>query len=221
VTRVLIVDDDALVRQYIRENLTDQGFDVVCEAEDGDQVLPAIVRHRPDLVLMDLGMRRMDGVEAIRRVRALSEGPPCVALTTFEDAVIIKRALEAGAAGYLVKNDAPAAWVNLLRDVLDGGGAFSKTASKRIADEYASLGNSEPDSAATAQATLERLTEAERAVVAHIAGRTNAEIGACLFISEHTVKSHVSRALSKLGYQRRTQLVALAEQAGINVPPES
>ncbi|WP_285104072.1 response regulator transcription factor [Promicromonospora sp. MEB111] len=214
------MDDDALVRQHIRGILTDHGLEIVAEAEDGDEVLPAIVRHRPDVVLMDLGMQRVGGVEAIRRVRALPGGPPCVALTTFEDAVMIKRALEAGAAGYLVKHDAPEAWVSYLHDVLAGGGALSPTAAKRLIDDYSSSGSSGADKAAEARATLETLTAAERDVIANIAGRTNAEIGVDLFISEHTVKSHVSHALAKLGLRRRTELAALAELAGISIPPQ-
>ncbi|GAB2481110.1 response regulator transcription factor [Promicromonospora xylanilytica] len=214
------MDDDALVRQYIRGILTDHGLEVASEVEDGDQVLPAVVEHRPDIVLMDLGMQRVDGIEAIRRVRALPGAPPCVALTTFEDTVMIKRALAAGAVGYLIKHDAPEAWVNLLSDVLDGGGAFSKTAAKRLIDEYSSSDSITTDKAAEARATLEALTAAEREVVARIAGRTNPEIGTDLYISEHTVKTHVSQALTKLGLRRRTELAALAELAGISVPPQ-
>ncbi|GAA1872047.1 response regulator transcription factor [Myceligenerans crystallogenes] len=216
-TTVLIVDDDALVRQYLRGILTDQGFEVVAEVNDGGKVLAAVVRHRPELILMDLDMKPVDGVEAIKRVRALSEPPRCVAVTTLEDAVKIKEALAAGALGYIVKSDPPEAWGNLLRDVLDGGGAMSKTASRRIADDFAAAG---PDAAVEARARIEKLTGAERDVVAYVEGRTNVQIGACLFISEHTVKSHLKGAMTKLGYQRRSQLAALAREAGISVPPE-
>lgn len=213
------MDDESIVRAHVRAIVSASGFDVVGEATAGDEVVPSIAELRPDVILMDLGMPRVDGFEALRRVRELPDAPPCLALTTSADAATIDRALAAGAAGYLVKTDEPETWTRSIREVLTVGAALSPTATKLVVAERRASGASDAVRA-DAAARLSVLTDAERRVVAYVTGRTNAEIAPLLYMSEHTVKSHVSHALAKLGLRRRSELAALAQMSGIVVPPQ-
>ncbi|MCP2264392.1 two component transcriptional regulator, LuxR family [Promicromonospora thailandica] len=213
VTRVLIVDDDSFARTMIRTILAAQGIDVVGEAADGDEVPAAVAEHRPDIVLVDLQMRRVDGVEAIRRNASLPGAPRFVALTGYgnEDAVV--QALRAGAAGFLSKDDDPSTLATHLRAVADGGGALGPDAAALVIQRMTTPEGQ--DRAAAARTQLQLLTEREREVAALVAGYTNQQIGTRLGMSDNTVKAHVTRALTKLGMNNRAELAVLADRAGL------
>lgn len=210
------MDDEVFVRVAVRTILTSQGLRVVGEAEDGDQVLAAVAEHQPDVVLIDLEMRRVSGLEAIYKVSALPDGPPCVVLTTYGSELSVARAIEAGAAGFLSKNDEPATWAGHLRAVVAGGGALGPEAAAAVIRRMTSPGGVPPERAAGARLRLEILTDKERAVASVIAGRTYSQIAKLLYMSEHTVKAHVGRALTKLGFSDRAQLAVLAALAGLD-----
>jgi len=214
VTRVLIVDDDSFARTMICSILTAQQIEVVGEASDGDEVPAAVAEHRPDIVLVDLQMRRVDGVEAIRRNAALPGAPRFVALTGYgtEDAVL--RAIQAGAAGFLSKDDDPATLAGHLRAVAEGGGALGPDAAALVIQRMTTAPETH-DRVAEARARLEELTERERTVAAHVAAWTNQQIGTRLGMSENTVKAHVTRSLTKLGLTSRAELAVLADRAGL------
>lgn len=213
VTRVLIVDDDSYARTMIRSILAAQGIEVVGEAADGDEVPAAVAEHRPDIVLVDLQMRRVDGVEAIRRNAALPGAPRFVALTGYgnEDAVV--QALQAGAAGFLSKDDDPGTLVTHLRAVADGGGALGPDAAALVIQRMTTPEGQ--NRAAAARTQLQVLTDREREVAALVAGYTNQQIGTRLGMSDNTVKAHVTRALTKLGMNNRAELAVLADRAGL------
>jgi DNA-binding NarL/FixJ family response regulator len=213
---VLIVDNESLVRNLIRTILTARGLEVVGEADDGDQVLPAIAEHRPDVVLMDLGMERVGGVEAIRQVKALPDAPPCIALTSFGSEEMIGRALEAGAAGFLSKDDDPETWAVHVQAVVEGGGAFGASAARTLIQQIVSPDGGAADKTAEAQAALSVLTDKERAVVALVGSLTNGQIAPRLGMSPHTVKSHIGHAFDKLGLRTRAELAVLADRAGLS-----
>ncbi|GAB3165157.1 response regulator transcription factor [Myceligenerans halotolerans] len=213
-TKVLIVDDDALARSAISSVLTSKGLDVVGEADDGDQVPDAIARHRPDVVLIDLHMRRVSGVEAIRRNASTPNAPHFVALTSYGSDEEVNAAIDAGAAGFLYKDAGPDGIVGPIRDVVEHGSAFGgaaaavllRRATASLADQYT----------AQARDQLALLTEKEREVAVELVGSgTNREIGQRLYISENTVKRHLTSALRKLGLSDRTQLAVLADRAGV------
>lgn len=208
------MDDDAYTRTMIRTILAAHGLDVVGEADDGDQVLAAVAEHRPDVVLIDLQMRRVGGVEAIRRVAALPNPPRCVALTGYgsEDAVV--QALDAGAAGFLSKDDAPDALAGHVRAVADGRGALGPDAAAAVIRRMTTPGGVPVDRAADAQARIATLTDRERAVAHLVAGLTNRQIATRLHLSENTVKAHVAHALTTLGLSTRAELAVLAALAG-------
>lgn len=216
-TKVLIVDDDAFARSMIRSILTAQGIDVVGEADDGDQVIDAIARHRPDVVLVDLQMRRVDGVEAIRRNASRPGAPRFVALTGFgtEDAVV--QALEAGAVGFLSKDDDPTALANHVRAVADGGGALGPGAATTVIQRMSGAAKV-PDRTAEARARMAKLSEREREVAVLIAGRTNRLIARQLNISENTVKAHITGIMTKLDLESRDQIAVMVDRADVDEP---
>lgn len=211
-TRVLIVDDDRLTRDMIRNILDSQGIDVVGDVSDGDQVPDAVARHRPDIVLIDLQMHRMSGVDAIRHHAARPGAPRYVALTGFGTEDAVADALDAGAAGFLSKDDDPAFLANHLRAVARGGAALGHDAAavviRRLND-----GALARRKASTAQARLAELTDREQAVAALVAGRTNQQIARRLGMSENTVKAHLARARDKLNLADRAELAALVQRA--------
>lgn len=219
-TKVLIVDDDPLVRELVRTVLTSQGLDVVGEADDGDQVLPAIAEHRPDVVLIDLEMRRVGGIEAIRQVAALRDGPRCVALTNFGDDDAVTGALAAGAAGFLAKDDGPTTLAAHLQAVAAGGGALGPGAAASVIRRLRSPDSQAPNHRSEARARLSVLTEKERAVARLVAGLTNAQIATRLLMSENTVKSHVGSILAKLCVGTRAEVAVMVDRAGIDAADE-
>jgi DNA-binding NarL/FixJ family response regulator len=213
--RVLLVDDDALVRSGLRMMLAGAGqIDVVGEAEDGRGVLAAVDRHRPDVVLMDIRMPLLDGIEATRLLRAQPAPPAVIVLTTFDADELVLRALRAGAAGFLLKDTPPPEIVRAIEHVHAGEGTLSPTVTRRLIALVAGDG----DAAVRrerARALLKGLSPREHEVALAVGrGCANAEIAAELHMSVATVKAHVSRVLVKLGVENRVQVALLVHHAG-------
>ncbi|MEJ2867947.1 response regulator transcription factor [Actinomycetospora sp. OC33-EN08] len=216
VIRVLIVDDDALVRSGLRLMLGGaDDLEVVGEAADGDEVPAAVAEHAPDVVLMDLRMRRVDGVRATAGLAARADAPAVLVLTTFESDDDVLDALRAGAVGYLVKDTAPAEIEDAVRRAARGEPSLSPGVARRVIT--AATGGPNPAREATDR--LAALSEQERAVAAAVGqGWGNARIAAELLLSLSTVKTYLSGALTKLDLENRTQLALLARDAGLEVP---
>lgn len=213
--RVLLVDDDPLVRSGLRL-LFDSAADleVVGEAGDGDEVVPAIHAHQPDVVLMDLRMPRVSGVEATRMVRALPDPPHVVALTTWDVDDAVVRTLDAGASGFLLKTAAPTEIVGAVRAAVNGDAVLSPRSTRQLLDHLGR--NTDATARRRAEEGVAGLTDREREVVVAVAeGLSNAEVGARLHISEATVKVHLSAAQTKLGARNRVGVAVLAERAGL------
>jgi DNA-binding NarL/FixJ family response regulator len=211
--RVVVVDDEPMVCAHLRVILGAAGdVEVVAEAYDGAEGVEAVVRHRPDVVLMDLRMPGVDGLTAIERIGVLPGPPAVVALTTFDADSHVLRALRAGAAGFLLKSTPPADLVELVRVAAAGHTVLSPAATARlVAASAAARGRSED-----ARARLRELTDRERDVLARLGlGLSNADIARELSLSEATVKSYVSRLLVKAGCRNRTQAGLLAHEAGL------
>ena len=210
--RVLLVDDDALVRSGLRMMLSGS-VEVVGEAEDGREVLAAIDRHRPDVVLMDIRMPQLDGIAATRLLRAQPDPPAVIVLTTFDADELVLRALRAGAAGFLLKDTPPAEIVRAVEPVHAGDGMLSPTVTRRLIALVAGDG----DAGARQDRARERLAtlSAREHEVALAVGRgcANAQIAAELHMSVATVKAHVSRLLSKLEVDNRVQIALLVQEA--------
>ena len=214
-TRLLIVDDEALVRaglKMILESADD--LEVVAEAEDGADAAEMVRRHRPDVVLMDIRMPRLDGLAATRAVQALPDPPKVVVLTTFDLDDYVFRALQAGASGFLLKDTPPRELVQAVRVVAAGDAMLSPTVTRRLIGHFAA--DSRTDRQRVARQRLTTLTDREREVLGAVArGLSNADIGKELFMSEATVKAHVSRVLVKLAATNRVQVAILAHDAGL------
>ncbi|MGJ6980359.1 response regulator [Aestuariimicrobium soli] len=213
--RVLLVDDDPLVCAGLRLLLSSApDLQVVGEVHDGDEVVAATAAHRPHVVLMDLRMARVNGVEATRAVRALPDPPQVIALTTWDVDDALVRTLAAGASGYLLKSAEPMAIIEAVRTVVRGEAVLSPKSTRQLLDH---LDQGDPSAARhEAARAMNSLTEREREVVIRMAeGLTNAAIGASLYLSEATVKTHLSAAQTKLGVRNRVELAVLAERAGL------
>ena len=210
---VLIVDDDALVRGALRMMLSGaDAIEVVGEAGDGDEVTGALAEHRPDVVLMDIRMPRLDGISATAALRRRPDPPSVIVLTTFDADENVLRALRAGASGFLLKDTPPARIVEAVQRVAAGEEILSPTVLRRFLARFAADGGS----ADRARADFAKLTEREADVVLAVArGRTNQEIAEELFLSVATVKTHISHAMTKLDLANRTQLALLAHDAGL------
>jgi DNA-binding NarL/FixJ family response regulator len=212
--RVLLVDDDALVRSGLRIMLAGAAnLDVVAEAADGHEVLGAVDLHRPDVVLMDIRMPRLDGIAATRLLVAQPDPPAVVVLTTFDADELVLRALQAGAAGFLLKDTPPAEIVRAIELVHAGDAMLSPAVTRRLI----SLVAGDSDAAARADHARDRmaaLSPRERDVALAVArGQANAEIAAALHLSVPTVKAHVSRLLDKLDVNNRVQIALLVKDA--------
>ena len=212
--RVLLVDDDALVRSGLRMMLAGaDSVEVVGEADDGRAVLPAVDRHRPDVVLMDIRMPELDGIAATRLLRAQPDPPAVVVLTTFDADEYVLRALRAGAAGFLLKDTPPGEIVRAIELVHAGDSTLSPAVTRKLI----ALVAGDDAGAAPAERARERLaalTAREREVALAVgAGRANAEIAAELHVSVATVKAHVSRLLAKLEADNRIQIALLVQEA--------
>jgi len=212
-TRVLLVDDDALVRAGLRMILSSsEEIDVVGEAADGAEALAAVQAHRPDVVLMDIRMPEMDGIAATAAIRRLATPPHVIVLTTFQADEHVMNALRAGADGFLLKDTAPTEIVHAVRLVAAGEAMLSPSVTRTL---LAHLGNDDvTDRRHQAAQRLKSLTEREREVATAVgSGASNAEIAASLFMSEATVKAHVSRLLTKLAVTNRVHIAILVHDA--------
>jgi DNA-binding NarL/FixJ family response regulator len=207
--RLMIVDDHAVVREGLRAFLGLQpGFEIVAEAADGREAVTEAVRANPDVILMDLVMPRLDGVGAMRELRGALPECRVIVLTSFLDDERLLPAIQAGAAGYLLKNAEPAQIARAVREAHNGGALIDPTVAGRLVRALASPSRdaSEPDA----------LTRREREVLELIArGRSNKRIAFELGISEKTVKTHVGHVLAKLGVADRTQAALLAVRRGL------
>jgi DNA-binding NarL/FixJ family response regulator len=216
--RVLLCDDQALVRSGFRMVLeAREDMEVVGEAENGAGALELAARCRPDVILMDVRMPVMDGVEATRRLARTGTSARIVILTTFDSDEYVYEALRAGASGFLLKDVQPAQLIDAVRVVARGEALLAPTVTRRLLDRFA---HTLPDRAGSAPAALSELSERELEVLRLLAsGLSNAELAERLFVSETTVKTHVSSILRKLGLRDRVQAVVLAYQAGLVRPP--
>lgn len=212
--RVGIVDDQAMVRAGFGALLAAQeGIEVVGDASDGSQAVELVTRTRPDVVLMDIRMPDVDGIEATRRIGALDGvAPRIVILTTFDLDSYVFEALRAGASGFLLK-DAPAAdLVHAVRVVAGGDALLAPSITRSLIAEFVAR----PERARPDPAPFRDLTERELAVAKLVArGLSNAEIAAEMVVAEQTVKTHVSRALMKMGLRDRTQIIVAAYESGL------
>lgn len=230
--RVLLADDQHLVRAGLRIILeTEDDIEVVGEASDGRQAVELATAHRPDVVLMDVEMPHMDGLEATRRIVAAhpNGGPAVLILTTFDRDDYLFAALRAGASGFLLKNGTPEDLIDAVHVLARGDALLAPQITRRVIAAFAT-----PHTAAERvpgrvgadggpggpqQHRLADLTEREREVLVHLAaGASNAEIAQRLSLGEATVKTHVSRVLMKLGLRDRTQAVVFAYEHGIVTP---
>ena len=211
--RVVVVDDEPMVCAHLRTILgSAPDIEVVDEAHDGAAGVEAVVRSRPDVVLMDLRMPVMDGIAAIERIVKLANPPIVVVLTTFDADQYVLRALRAGAAGFLVKSTPPEDLIGLVRVAAEGHTVLSPAATRRL---IAASADSQL-AAERARKQVGSLTEREVEVLTGLGeGLSNAQIAARLYLSEATVKGYVSRMLDKLGLDNRTQAGLLAHDAGI------
>jgi DNA-binding NarL/FixJ family response regulator len=211
--KVLVVDDQALLRAGFRMILEKSGLNVVGEAADGVEAVDQALATSPDVVLMDVRMPRLDGIEATRRIVAKAPSIRVLALTTFDLDEYVYDAVRAGASGFLLKDLAPNDLVRAVEIVAEGESMLAPQLTRRLLDRFASTPQ-------PAQRLLE-LTDRESEVLKLIAaGRSNAEIASGLFLSEATVKTYVSRLLSKLGVRDRVQLAVLAYESGLVRPGE-
>ncbi len=211
--RVVLADDQPLVRTGLRMILSAQpDLEVVGEAADGRGAVALCAELRPDVVLMDVRMPDLDGIETTRRVTATDHPPRVLVLTTFDLDDVVYDALRAGASGFLLKDASEDRLTNAIRVVSEGDSLFAPSVTRRLIEE------SSRRSAASAP-DLSSLTERENEVLRLMArGLSNSEIGSTLFLSENTVKTHVARVLMKLGVRDRVQAVVLAYESGLVRP---
>jgi DNA-binding NarL/FixJ family response regulator len=205
-TRVLLVDDQELIRSGLRGILRPElGFAVVGECSDGGEVPATVAATRPDVILMDVRMKFVDGVEATRRLRADPTAPPVLVLTTFQDDAVLAGALRAGAAGFVLKGGPAEDLQRAVRAVAAGAAWLDPAITGRVLAAYRNA------PVAGDPAALAEITPKEREVLSLIGGGlTNAEIARSLFVSEGTVKTHVNHLFAKLGLRDRAAAVVLA-----------
>ena len=217
--RVVVADDQALVRTGFRMILTADGIDVVGEATTGHEAIEAVRRTRPDVVLMDIRMPGMDGLEATRRILAAGgEGPRVLMLTTFDLDEYVYAALSAGASGFLLKDVTPEQLTGAVRLVRNGDALLAPSITRRLVERFARRGQE----ASAVHRDLAALTPREREVLQLLAhGMSNAELATALQLSEATVKTHVARILGKLQLRDRVQAVVVAYETGLVAPGES
>jgi DNA-binding NarL/FixJ family response regulator len=217
--RVLLVDDQQLVRTGFRMVLADEeGIEVVGEASNGQEAVDAAARVRPDVVVMDIRMPVMDGIEATRRLTATDRDTPRVlVLTTFDTDEHVVEALRAGASGFLLKDVTPSDFVSAIRVVAAGDALIAPSVTRRLLERFVEVAPPPADAARDRQ--LGQLTEREVEVLRLVAqGLSNREIAESLVLAEPTVKTHVSHLLLKLDLRDRAQLVVLAYETGIVRP---
>jgi DNA-binding NarL/FixJ family response regulator len=219
--RVLLVDDQALIRAGFRMILNaEQDIEVVGECADGTQAIDSVKRLRPDVVLMDIRMPEMDGIEATRRITQSNGDPPIrvLMLTTFDLDEYVYDALRAGASGFLLKDVPADQLVDGIRLVAGGEALLAPSVTRRLIEEF----SKGPRTRQEKPAALEELTPRELEVFTLIArGMSNHEIAEELVVSETTVKTHVARVLMKLGVRDRVQAVVLAYESGLVAPGQA
>ncbi|MFI7127967.1 response regulator [Nonomuraea sp. NPDC050153] len=214
--RAVIADDQALVRTGFRMILTANGIEVAAEAADGEEAVAAVRRTRPDVVLMDIRMPQMDGLEATRRILAGgAEDTRVLILTTYDLDHYVYAALAAGASGFLLKDVSPEHLVAAVRLVRSGDALLAPTITRRLVERFARRDNAQP----TLHRDLSQLTPRELDVLRLLAtGLSNAELAGRLTLSVATVKTHVASILSKLGLRDRVQAVVVAYETGLISP---
>jgi len=212
--RVLVADDQSMVRAGFRMLLTgEEDLEVVAEASNGLEAVEKAARFRPTVVLMDIRMPELDGLEATRRILAADDAARILILTTFDLDEYIYEALKAGASGFVLKDDPPEQLIAAVRTVAAGDALLSPAITKRVIREFTRIPRPAPPK------ELDDLTERELEVLRLIArGLSNAEIAQEIYISETTVKTHVTHILQKLDLRDRVQAVVLAYQAGFFEP---
>jgi DNA-binding NarL/FixJ family response regulator len=225
--RVVIADDQALVRSGFRMILTANGIDVVAEASNGQHAIDAVRRERPDVVLMDIRMPEMDGLEATRQIIAdappntagpSGDAPQIIILTTFDLDQYVYTALAAGASGFLLKDVSPEQLVAAVKLIKSGDALLSPTITRRLVQRFAR----ESHNSSPIHRDLSGLTKRELEVLGALAqGLSNAELAAHLYLSEATVKTHVARILAKLNLRDRVQAVVVAYETGLVSPTAS
>jgi DNA-binding NarL/FixJ family response regulator len=212
--RVVVADDQTLVRSGFRLILNAAGIPVVAEAADGREASAAVLKHRPDVVLMDIRMPEMDGLEATRRILAAQPGPDLriIILTTFDLDQYVYAALAAGASGFLLKDVPRDQLVSAVHTIIRGDALLAPQITRRLIEDFVRR----PPPGTGIPPELDQLTERELEVLHLIArGRSNAEIGNELFLSEATIKTHVGRILTKLAVRDRVQVVIAAYESGL------
>jgi DNA-binding NarL/FixJ family response regulator len=209
--RVLVVDDQAMVRAGFRLLLSgEEDIEVVAEAKDGLEAVDRATRVQPTVVLMDIRMPRLDGLEATRRILAADDRARILILTTFDLDEYVYEALRAGASGFVLKDDPPEQLLAAIRIVAAGDALLSPAVTKRVIKQFTRIPRPAPPK------EFDELTSREQEILRLIAnGLSNAEIAHQLYISETTVKTHVTHILQKLGLRDRVQAVVLAYQTGI------
>jgi DNA-binding NarL/FixJ family response regulator len=212
--RVVIADDQALVRAGLRMMLeVEADIEVVGEAADGKDAVLVTSQSRPDVILMDIRMPNLDGLEATRRVLTVTPAPRVLVLTMFDLDNYVYEALRAGASGFVLKDIPPEDLVAAIRVVARGEALFSPTITRRLVEAFV---RRPPDAVRTAPPELQQLTPREAEILLLIArGLSNAEIAAEAFVTEPTVKSHVAHILMKLGLRDRVQVVVYAHEHGL------
>ncbi|MCH7584120.1 MAG: response regulator transcription factor [Acidobacteria bacterium] len=214
--RVLVVDDEALIRSGLGLMIESQpDIRVVDEAEDGREAVELALRHRPDVILMDVQMPHLSGIDATRRITAVDDPPRVVVLTTFGNDENVYEALRAGASAFLLKDSRPEDVINAIRVVAGGEALLSPAVTRRLVDQFIAAGR-RPD----VPARYESLTDREREIFGLIAeGLSNQEIADRVFVSFSTAKTHVSSILTKLGLRDRVHTVIYAYRHGLAEPP--
>ena len=214
--KLLIADDHALARGGLRAMLGAQDdLEVVGEAADGAEAVDLAISLRPHVVVMDIRMPKLDGIEATRRLRAHNGAPNVLVLTTFDLDEYVYEALRAGAGGFMLKDAAPSQLAEAVRTVAAGESLLAPAVTRRLVERYVRS----PPADKVREQQFADLTERELEVLTLIArGLSNAEIGEQLFLSEATVKTHVTRILSKLGLRDRVQAVVRAYESGLVQP---
>jgi DNA-binding NarL/FixJ family response regulator len=215
VISVLLVDDEALVRVGLRMIIeTADDLDVVGDADDGRAAIDAVDRYRPDVVLMDIRMPRLDGLAATAAIRARPQPPSVVVLTTFDTDDDVFRALDAGAIGFLLKDTPPSELLRAIRLAAAGDAMLSPSVTRQVIHRFTAEDRTQRRREALDR--LDPLTDRERQVLVEIGrGHANAEIATNLYLGEATVKTHVSHLFDKLGVTNRVQLAIAAFRAGL------
>jgi DNA-binding NarL/FixJ family response regulator len=211
--RVVLADDQPLVRTGLRMILSaETDMQIVAEASDGAEAIDTAARARPDVVLMDVRMPVLDGIEATRAITETESPPRVLVLTTFDLDEVVYSALRAGASGFLLKDAPEERLTTAIRVIADGGSLFAPTVTKRLIEEFARRQH-------VPLGSTEGLTLRENEVLRMVArGLSNAEIAAQLFVTENTVKTHVAHVLMKLGLRDRVQAVVFAYESGLIRP---